>query len=315
MDFNVSPNLIGVDILPHAVRMSVGLQTPLGCLTPGAVHTPFLGCFNAWLMWTISGERPWQPWHHDASRGNLFPFIIESNGGYVGGLEEIGVSDAVNSMLLITTSAIPGGDATAGVLRFFPVWWTASGGNASFTGLLAKGGFECSASFNNDTNTVSGVVIVAKAAARCAVLSPWKGSRSVRVTDTTESGTPKEIPVAWGKNGEGVFAFDARAGGSYTIEQQRPLKTDDGATLSKLMKLVVVVAPHASSDSLNASVFLAAWIPRVATSDFASAPLRIMTPAAAKGMAQVAVGVAAVAALGISAADLSSAAIGMEGFL
>ena len=100
-----------------------------------------------------------------------------------------------------------------------------------------------------------------------------------------------------------------------TIEQQRPLKTDDRATLSKLMKLVVVVAPNASSDSLNASVFLAAWIPRVATSDFASGPLRIMTPAAAKGMAQVAVGVVAVAALGISAVDLSSALIGMEGFL
>ena len=84
---------------------------------------------------------------------------------------------------------------------------------------------------------------------------------------------------------------------------------------NKLTQLVVAVAPHESTDSLNASIFLAAWIPRIAMGDYAAAPLRIVSPIAAHGLAQVAVGRVAVAALGVPAADLSSTVLGMEGFL
>ena len=148
----------------------------------------------------------------------VFPFVISGSSQtevYVGGLEEIGVADAINTMLLATTSARPGGDATAGVLRLFPVWKISGGGNASFSKLLAKGGFEVSASFNNDTGLVGDVSITARADARCAVLSPWAslGAR-VRVTSGAVS-----VPLEWGKNGDGVFAFDVHAGSVYEIAE------------------------------------------------------------------------------------------------
>ena len=73
---------------------------------------------------------------------------------YVGGLEEIGLSMAINDMLLLSTGATGTGflNRSNAVIRLFPVWRRATGaGSAAFHGLRVKGAFEVKPGRNRPT--------------------------------------------------------------------------------------------------------------------------------------------------------------------
>ena len=138
--FATAPNSLGVLDWPHGVRMSAGRKAagPYDPLEPGAQPVPLVQALTDWFTWTTTSPRPWTPWHADQARGNLFPFVTLGSAGtevYAGGLEEIGMSMAINDLLLLVT----GWPRQDPVIRLFPVWRHALGaGPASFSGLRAK---------------------------------------------------------------------------------------------------------------------------------------------------------------------------------
>eukprot|EP01045_Picozoa_sp_COSAG04_P017043 COSAG04_NODE_1478_length_6574_cov_5.073359_3_plen_1390_part_01 len=223
--FNIAPTLIGPLMLPAAVRMSVGMATPIVAVEPGGTPRPLLGALNDWLLWTTTTYRPWQPWAPDAARGNLLPFITP---GIVGGVEEIGASMVINDMLLLSTGRGNDGDASA-IIRLFPVWRNAEGnGPASFTGLRAKGGFVVSASYDNVTGETSGVRITSDAGVTCRMLSPcapltglWCGGAGSVEVKSTNGAT---VPVTWEENDRrgSIFTFATAAGASYAVTPLLP---------------------------------------------------------------------------------------------
>jgi hypothetical protein len=199
--------------------MSAGrAQGPFDPVEPGAQPVPLLKGLTDWLTWTTTAPRPWTPLHPDQARGNLFPFVTSGSGNvevYAGGLEEIGVSMAINDMLLLVT----GWPRQDPVIRLFPVWRMSDGaGSASFSGLRAKGGFVVSAAWNNATDEVSGVKIVSDSGRRCALLSPWAratGPGSVLVLGSNGS----EIPVQW-RNGDprgAIVEWATTTGAAYEL--------------------------------------------------------------------------------------------------
>ena len=119
-------------ILTHS--LSCLCASVCGCVCAASLCVPSL-CLGLspattgltdWLTWTTTAPRPWTAWHPDEARGNLFPFVTSDSGEkevYVGGLEEIGVSMAVNDMLLLVT----GWPQQDPVLRLFPVWRRSAG--------------------------------------------------------------------------------------------------------------------------------------------------------------------------------------------
>lgn len=196
--------------------MSAGLGKPFDCVEPGAQPVSLMQCFNDWLRWTTTVHRT-TGWAKDASRGNLFPFITPS---YVGGLEEIGTTVAVNDMLLLSA-----GHGNRTVLRLFPVWRHAAGaGPASFAGLRAKGAFVVSADYDNVTDEVSGVVVISDAGRPCAMVSPWpraSGPGAVVVVEESESAADGGVEVAWwptpAGGGGSVFWFATVRGAKYRV--------------------------------------------------------------------------------------------------
>jgi hypothetical protein len=119
-----------------------------------------------------------------------------------GGTEQIGVSVAVADMLL----QAPNGKW----IELFPVWPKSH--PASFQSLLAKGGFEVSASYSppepealrgaSDCGAVSKVSILSISGPRvCVVKSPWPKSCRVSV----QCGSASK-PIEWSTNGE-RFSF------------------------------------------------------------------------------------------------------------
>lgn len=89
-----------------------------------------------------------------------------------GMLENIGVAQAVNDMLL--TSHGYG-------LRLFPIWAALRPDeSASFATLRGKGAFLVSAEYNGVTRQVGNVTVVSEAGMLCRVLSPW-GQRDLMV--------------------------------------------------------------------------------------------------------------------------------------
>ena len=102
-----------------------------------------------------------------------------------GMLENIGVAQAVNDMLL--TSHGYG-------LRLFPIWAALRPDeSASFATLRGKGAFLVSADYDGVTRQVGNVTIVSEAGMLCRVLSPWSG-RDVMVwsAEGHEQGQPHE---------------------------------------------------------------------------------------------------------------------------
>ena len=189
---------VGVLDWPHGVRVSAGRgQGPFDPVEPGAQPVPLLKGLTDWLTWTTTAPRPWTPVHPDQARGNLFPFVTSGSDPkvevYAGGLEEIGLSMAINDMLLLVT----GWPRQDPVIRLFPVWRLSAGaGPASFSGLRAKGGFVISAAWNNATDEVSGVKIVSDSGRRCALLSPWaRATHPGSVLVVGRNGS--EVPVHW----------------------------------------------------------------------------------------------------------------------
>ena len=116
--FATSPNSLGVLDWPHGIRMSAGrgAEGPYEPAEPGAQPVSIITGLTDWLTWSTTSPRPWTPWSADQARGNLFPFINPAPGVYAGGLVEIGVSMAINDMLLITT----GWPINDPIIRLFP---------------------------------------------------------------------------------------------------------------------------------------------------------------------------------------------------
>lgn len=98
-----------------------------------------------------------------------------------GGTENVGVSQAVNDMLV---------QAPAGrYIHLFPVWPEED--PASFTSLRVKGAFLVSASWNNVSRSVSDVVIEATVSSSCNLRNPWASS-----TATLLCGDRQEVMTA-----------------------------------------------------------------------------------------------------------------------
>eukprot|EP01051_Picozoa_sp_SAG22_P016767 SAG22_NODE_2440_length_2574_cov_1.188283_1_plen_400_part_10 len=116
------------------------------------------------------------------------------------------------------------------VIRLFPVWRHAAGaGSATFAGLRAKGAFVLSASYDNVTDEVSGVVVTSDAGRRCAMVSPWVHASSAGTVIVEEAAGGdggggsggNDVQVTWWATPAGgggpVFEFATTAGVSYRI--------------------------------------------------------------------------------------------------
>ena len=131
-----------------------------------------------------------------------------------GGIENIGMSRAVNEMLVATDGH---------VLRLFPGWPLQH--PASFVTLRTKDGFLVSASYDNETRVVrTPVSIQSTVGGSCCVLDPWSrtGYRSkshsrVQVRDNTGN----SVDLVWSNKidarGYFVLSFNTTAGRHYNL--------------------------------------------------------------------------------------------------
>ena len=108
-----------------------------------------------------------------------------------GGVENIGVSRAVNEMLV---SSIGGAH---GVIQLFPFWPASE--PAAFNGLLVKGGFRVSAAYDNVTASITALTLTAAFTwngapnATARLMDPWgQGDGTVKVTCNGA-----DTPVVW----------------------------------------------------------------------------------------------------------------------
>ena len=160
----------------------------------------------------------------DAFRFELLaPLMINS---FIAPCEEnMGMSRPINEMLL-QSWRLPkgaGGGSGAGpfLLELFPFWPSAQ--PASFTTLLAKGGFEVSASYDGDSKTVGGVSIRAAhtvldaASSRASLVNPWGAGKEVSI----DCGSG---PVAVAVSPEGWLSWDAPRGVACTAAPRSAAK-------------------------------------------------------------------------------------------
>jgi len=114
-----------------------------------------------------------------------------------GGVENIGLSQAVNDMLLQSSN---------GTMRLFPAWPPAE--PAAFTTLRAKGAFLVSAAWDPVRRTATGVRVEATVASpRVALASPFPPS--VKVVALRCSKTPQRLVDV---DARGVLAWSMAAG-------------------------------------------------------------------------------------------------------
>lgn len=125
-----------------------------------------------------------------------------------GGIENVGVSRAINDMLLGSV----GGAAADSYLQLFPFWPASE--PASFTSLLAKGGFAVSAAWDAAGGRVSSPVSItaqytlgAAPSSACRLSDPWGVGPSGGISVTCD-GQP--AVVSWDASGS-VLSFAAPA--------------------------------------------------------------------------------------------------------
>jgi hypothetical protein len=216
--FIMDDRSVAVQFFPPAVRASIGMETPIRC---NGV-TPLFVCLNQWLQWntnyshpTNNSGRPWSPY---ALRRNLFPIIDPNNPG---GIESIGLTDAINTMLLATTAG-----SGRQIIWLFPVWRNMQkdgAGPASFSRLVAKGGFEVTAALVE--NVVSNVTIRSTAGRACAIVSPWhpdgpptNSSLLPTVVELDRDQSSREVAVRWLLGGNrSVFEFNTTINVTYAV--------------------------------------------------------------------------------------------------
>jgi len=101
-------------------------------------------------------------------------------------------------------------NSRSGRIHLFPVVpdWTV----AAFRGFLARGGFEVSAS--RDENGVQAVVVKARRSVTLNLMNPWKG-RQPSVTDLT---TKRKITYTMDKSNGECITFPATAGHTYSFD-------------------------------------------------------------------------------------------------
>ena len=102
-------------------------------------------------------------------------------------------------------------NSRSGRIHLFPVVpdWTV----ATFRGFLARGGFEVSAT--RDENGVQAVVVKARRSIPLQLMNPWKGKRPA-VTDLT---TGKTVGYTMDKSNGECIVFDAEAGHTYSFDR------------------------------------------------------------------------------------------------
>ena len=141
-----------------------------------------------------------------------------------GGLENTGVTRAINEMLVRGVRRAGGGVGAppAWAIRLFPFWPAAQ--PASFTGLLVKGGFTVSASWDSVAGAVVSPVRVTAAyvwgggaSAQAALYSPW-GDGGAGSLSVACGGAP--VAVSWV---EGVAEWLAPAGAECLAVQATPV--------------------------------------------------------------------------------------------
>ncbi|MCJ8011517.1 discoidin domain-containing protein [Paenibacillus sp. KQZ6P-2] len=143
-------------------------------------------------------------------KAQIQPNLRISDG--VHGVEKIGATEAINSMLLMSDR---------GIMKVFPNW--VSGKNASFARLRAPGAFVVSAAYDGASNEVQNVTIKSEAGKPLTVASPWAVGTDV----FDSSGREIEITIGTAPNweSEATVTFDTVAGETYTLRKLSPKYT------------------------------------------------------------------------------------------
>ncbi|NOU71236.1 carbohydrate-binding protein [Paenibacillus sp. LMG 31458] len=147
-------------------------------------------------------------------RAQIQPNLRISDG--VHGVEKIGATEAINSMLLMSDR---------GVMKVFPNW--VSGKNATFARLRAPGAFVVSAAYDGASNEVQSVTIKSEAGKPLTVASPWAVGVDVFDSSGHEIETTTGTAPNW--ESEATVTFDTVAGETYILRKLIPKTT---ATLS-----------------------------------------------------------------------------------
>ena len=144
-----------------------------------------------------------QAWLHNTQTPSYIPV---ANGG---GTENVAVAVALNDMLV----QAPNGD----FIVLFPVW--PADQPAGFTGLLAKGGFEVSAS-KSAAGVVGHLSVVGLATRKCTIKTPWPTSPPSGTT--VRCGSSGAAAVDWSAD-KVFFSFSAPAGVNCTVSNSGSL--------------------------------------------------------------------------------------------
>lgn len=124
----------------------------------------------------------------------------------VHGVEKIGATEAINSMLLISDRD---------VLKVFPNW--VSGKDASFARLRAPGAFVVSAAYDGSSNEVQYVSIKSEAGKPLTIASPW--AVGIDVFDSSGNEIVTTVGTAPNWVNEATVTFDTVAGETYTLKK------------------------------------------------------------------------------------------------
>ena len=122
----------------------------------------------------------------------------------MGGLEETGAIDAIQSLLML---------ADDGVLHLFPGWPNSA--SAAFTTLRANGAFLVSARYDGPSRNVTQLSVQSVVGRVLRVLTPWPGAPGLCVENATQAGA-RSFP-AKGSGAAGVYQLATVAGGSYRL--------------------------------------------------------------------------------------------------
>jgi hypothetical protein len=186
-----------VDLFSMAVLAGYNASAPPSqSFTPAAV----LAGFNAYLA------NFWGP--------NLLPYAPG------GGIENTGITRAVNDMLLqaVVTAPATGPTGAQYTLSLFPFWPAEE--PAAFTTLLAKGGFLVSAAWSNATRAVASPVTVSAAyalpgvaAPTCCMYDMYGGGPAGGLAVTCAGAA---VPATWAPDGRS-FCFAAPLGAQCSV--------------------------------------------------------------------------------------------------
>lgn len=124
----------------------------------------------------------------------------------VHGVEKIGATKAVNSMLLISKE---------GITKVFPNWLANK--DAKFVNLRAGGAFVVSANYNAKTREAENITIISEAGKDMTLVLPWKEGATVKDSIGNVIETQCGTVPNW-KN-ERTLVFKTTAGETYTIEK------------------------------------------------------------------------------------------------